>query len=352
MLMQQIWFLRARTFVIAMLGVALFSALGLPLPFMFGPMVALLVAGLMGTELRSSSGVSNAARSVLGVAVGASITPALIHQLPSMAVTVSLVPLFVALCGIIGVPYFRRLCGFDATTAYYSAMPGGLQDMVLFGQEAGGRARTISLIQATRLLAFVTVAPFILTHFYGLNLHKSVGVSASSLPTPELLLMLALAVLGWYGGVRVKLFGAPMLGPMLLAAIASLTGFLQDRPPSEAILFAQVFVGLSIGAHYSGLTMKELRRDVFSGLGFVVLLGALSAVFIIGLSYFGLGNPASIFLAYAPAGQAEMAVFAIVVGADLGYVVTHHLVRIVLVIVGSPLAAGWLQRKRREPDPP
>jgi uncharacterized membrane protein AbrB (regulator of aidB expression) len=100
------------------------------------------------------------------------------------------------------------------------------------------------------------------------------------------------------------------------------------------------------------LTMKELRRDVFSGLGYVVLLGALSAVFIVGLSYFRLGDPASIFLAYAPAGQAEMAVFAIVVGADLGYVVTHHLVRIVLVIVGSPLAAGWLQSKRREPRLP
>lgn len=349
--MQQLWFLRARTFGIAMLGVVAFSVLGLPLPFLFGPMVALLIAGLSGTELRSISVVSNAARSVLGVAVGASITPALIHQLPSMAVTISLVPVFILLAGVMGVPYFRRFCGFDSTTAYYSAMPGGLQDMVLFGHEAGGRTRTISLVQATRLLAFVTVAPFILHHYYGLDLHKPVGASAASLASSELLLMLALALAGWWGGVRVKLFGAPMLGPMVLAGIAAMTDVLHARPPREAILFAQVFVGLGIGAHYSGLTLKELRRDVFSGLGYVLLLGALSAVFIASLSYWKLGDPVSIFLAYAPAGQAEMAVFAIVVGADLGYVVTHHLVRIVLVIIGSPLAAAWLRRKRKEPEP-
>jgi membrane AbrB-like protein len=342
------WLLRLRTFVIAMLGVGGFHLLGLPLPFLFGPMVALLLAGLLGVELRSITPVSNAARSILGVAVGASITPALVHQLPSMAVTISLVPVFIILSGLVGVPYFRRFCGFDATTAYYSAMPGGLQDMVLFGHEAGGRTRTISLVQATRLLAFVTVAPFILHHYYGLNLHRPVGDSAASLANGQMLLMLGLAITGWWAGVRVKLFGAAMLGPMVLAGIAAMTGYLSDRPPREAILFAQVFVGLSIGAHYSGLTFKELKRDVFSGLGFVVLLGALSAVFITSLSYWKLGDPVAIFLAYAPAGQAEMAVFAIVVGADLGYVVTHHLVRLVLVIIGAPVAAAWLRRQRKE----
>lgn len=346
--MLHLWYLRLRTFALAMLGVGAFIVLGLPLPYMFGPMAALLLAGLMGVELRSVTPVSNAARSVLGVAVGASITPALLHQLPSMAITVSMVPVFIVLAGLIGVPYFRRFCSFDATTAYYSAMPGGLQDMVLFGHEAGGRTRTISLVQATRLLAFVTVAPFILHHHYGLDLHRSVGTSASQLASSEIVLMLALAVTGWLGGVRLKLFGAPMLGPMVLAAIAALSGYLVDRPPREAILFAQVFVGLSIGAHYSGLTLTELRRDVASGLGYVVLLGALSGVFISSLSYWRLGDPVSIFLAYAPAGQAEMAVFAIVVGADLGYVVTHHLVRIVLVIIGSPLAAAWLKRKQSD----
>jgi len=111
-------------------------------------------------------------------------------------------------------------------------------------------------------------------------------------------------------------------------------------------LFAQVFVGIGIGVHYSGVTLAELKRDVLAGLGYVVLLGLICAAFVITLTMLGLGDPVSIFLAYAPAGQAEMAVFAIVVGADLGYVVTHHIVRIVLVIIGSPLAASAFKRRR------
>ena len=336
---------RSRSLALALLGVLVFQWLHLPLPFLFGPMTALLLAALFGLELKGAGFVSNAARSILGVAIGASITPALLHQLPSMAVTVSLVPVYVALCGLIGVPYFKRLCGFDSATAYYSAMPGGLQDMVLFGQEAGGRARTISLVQATRLLIFVTIAPFALSHLYGLNLYKPVGVAAADLQGTQLLLMLLLAVAGWYLGVKFKMFGAPILGPMVIATIASLAGVLHERPPREAILFAQVFVGLGIGVYYSGLTIQELRRDVASGMGYVLLLVLMSALFVFGLSHFHLGDPVSVFLAFAPAGQAEMAVLALVVGADLGYVVAHHLVRVVLVIVGAPLAGAYLQRE-------
>jgi uncharacterized membrane protein AbrB (regulator of aidB expression) len=55
------------------------------------------------------------------------------------------------------------------------------------------------------------------------------------------------------------------------------------------------------------------------------------------------------FLAFAPAGQAEMTLLAIVVGADLGYVVLHHLTRIVLVITGAPIAARLMGHKPRKP---
>ena len=343
--MSQTLFVRARTLALALLGVLSFQWLQLPLPFLFGPMTALLLAALCGLQLKGAGVVSNASRAILGVAIGASITPALLHQLPSMAITVSLVPVYVALCGLIGVPYFKRVCRFDSATAYYAAMPGGLQDMVLFGQEAGGNARTISLIQATRLLIFVTIAPFALSHLYGLNLYKPVGIAARDLPLEQLLVMVVLALVGWWAGVKVKMFGAPMLGPMVIASVASLAGILHERPPREAILFAQVFVGLGIGVYYTGLTVQELRRDIVSGMGYVLMLLLLSTLFVFGLSHFHLGDPVSIFLAYAPAGQAEMAVLALVVGADLGYVVAHHIVRVVLVIVGAPLAGAYLQRE-------
>ena len=54
---------------------------------------------------------------------------------------------------------------------------------------------------------------------------------------------------------------------------------------------------------------------------------------------FGFANPVEGFLSFAPGGQAEMTVLGIIAGADLGFVVVHHLTRIVLVITGAPIVA-------------
>ena len=91
----------------------------------------------------------------------ASLTPALFQRLDEMALSVALIPPFVALIGLTGYPYFRRLWGFDPATSYFAAMPGGLQDMLLFGIEAGGNPRALSLIHTTRVLVIVSLMPFL-----------------------------------------------------------------------------------------------------------------------------------------------------------------------------------------------
>jgi membrane AbrB-like protein len=246
---------------------------------------------------------------------------------------------------MVGVPFFRRVWGFDAPTAYYAAMPGGLQDMVVFGAEAGANPRTLSLIHATRVLLIVTLAPAFLTFAYGAELTNPIGAPAVELPLQELALMVAAALIGWKGGERLGLFGASILGPMIVTACLSLAGFIHYRPPAEAILAAQFFIGCGIGVHFLGITWGELTRVVLAGVAYVLLLAVLAAAFTAFVTMLGLGHPVEAFLAFAPGGQAEMTVLAIVTGADLGFVITHHLTRIVLVIVGAPVAAALIARR-------
>ena len=269
---------RILTFALAAFGTVLFLALGLPLPFLFGPMAACLIAALAHVPIKGFGQVSLAARTILGVAVGASITPALFAELPRMVTSIALVPLFIAVIALVGVPYFRRVWGFDAPTAYYAAMPGGLQDMVIFGTEAGGDPRALSLVHATRVLIIVTLAPIILTYGYGAGLTNPIGAPASELPVQELALMAAAAWIGWKGGARIGLFGASILGPLILTALLSLSGLIHARPPREAILVAQFFIGCAIGVHFLGVTFRELRRVVVAGVGYVALLALLAMV--------------------------------------------------------------------------
>ncbi|GGG72723.1 ammonia monooxygenase [Salipiger pallidus] len=338
---------RALTFVIAALGTGLFWWLGLPLPFLFGPMAFCLAGALLHLPLKGFGQVSVAARTILGVAVGASITPEVIAELPRMAMSVALVPIFIAVIAVVGVPFFRRIWGFDLPTAYYAAMPGGLQDMVIFGTEAGGNPRALSLIHATRVLLIVTLAPLFLGHFYGAELSNPIGAPVADLPWHELAIMGLAAVIGWKGGERIGLFGASILGPMIVTAMLSLTGVVHFRPPAEAILAAQFFIGCGIGIHFLGVTWRELTRVVAAGMAYVLLLALLAAGFTALVTGLGLGDPVPAFLAFAPGGQAEMTVLAIVTGADLGFVITHHLTRIVIVIVGAPVVAGLIARRRK-----
>lgn len=339
---------RLSTLAAALVGLGVFQLAGLPLPFLFGPMAACLLVALGGARLKGMGTVSVLARTVLGVAVGASITPEVVGRIPQMAGSVALVPAYVVLIGLVGVPFFRRL-GYDPVTAWYAAMPGGLQDMVIFGTEAGGNGRALALIHATRVLMIVTLAPAILTGLYGAALTGAVGAPARDLPVAELALMVGAALVGWKGAERIGMFGASILGPMIVTAGLSLAGLIHSRPPAEAIWAAQFFIGIGIGVQYVGVTLRELRSFILSGLAFVVLLAVLAAAFTEIVTLSGLAHPIEGFLAFAPGGQAEMTVLALVAGADLGFVILHHLVRIVVVILGAPVAARLMGVRRPKP---
>lgn len=328
-----------QTYLIAGLGVAAFHILKLPLPWLLGPIIACLIAALLGIELRGVAIVNNMMRTILGVAVGASFTVPLVISMGDMWPTLLLVPLMVAAIGLLGVPYFQRLWGFDFATSYYSAMPGGLQDMLLFGEEAGGDVRALSLIHATRVLAIVVTLPFILKGYWGVDLSNPPGVPAATLPLPQIAIMIFAGLAGWQIAKYVGLFGASILGPMILAAILALSGALQHRPPAEAIWAAQFFIGIVVGTKYSGVTGEEVRRDVVAALGYCIILLGLAALFVEIIHLFALAPPMEALLAFTPGGQAEMTVLALIAGADMAFVIAHHMLRIVIVILGAPIAA-------------
>lgn len=331
------------TLAIALVGVGVFWGLNLPLPWLLGPMFACLFSALAGVRLVAPQRMGLAMRTVLGVAVGASITPAVVARLPEMAISISLIFPFIVVVGLVGTPYFHRLWGFDRASSYYGAMPGGLQDMIVFGVEAGGSARIISLLQVTRVLVTVSLLPMFLTLWMGLDLTRPPGQPMRDVPVDQLAWMVVIAGVGAWGAARLGIFGASILGPLILAMVASLVGLIDHRPPAEAILAAQFFIGLAVGERYVGLTWGELRRYVVAGLGFTLILALLSVVFMEIVILFGLAPPVEAILAFAPGGQAEMTVIALVVGADVAYVVTHHLVRLVAIIVGAPLMARFLR---------
>lgn len=325
--------------LVALAGVGLFMVIDLPLPWLLGPIFACLVAALAGVPMKGLQPLNDGMRTILGVAVGATLTPAVLATFPAMWPTLVMVPITVIIIGLIGVPYFLKLWKYDFATSYYAAMPGGLQDMILFGEQAGGDVRALSLIHATRVMVIVVSLPFILKWVWESELGNPPGVPLTTIPPHELLLMGVCAIVGWRVGKAIGLFGASILGPLILTAAVTLTGFLHFRPPAEAIWTAQFFIGMTIGTNYAGITVQELKRDLAAGLGFCVVLILLTVLIVEFVYVSGLAPGMEALLAFAPGGQAELTVLALIVGADVAFVVAHHVFRISFVILGAPIAA-------------
>jgi hypothetical protein len=335
----------ASAFLVAAMGVLTFHMLELPLPWLLGPIFACLAAALAGVPMRGIKILNEAMRTILGVAVGATFTTTLLASMVGMWPTLLLIPFMTACIGLVGLVYFRRLWGFDFATSYYSAMPGGLQDMLVFGEEAGGNVRTLSLIHATRVMVIVVVLPFLLVWVWDADLGNPPGAPAASLGLDQLALMVFCGLAGWRLAKRIGMFGATILGPLLFAAVLALTGVLQHRPPAEAIWAAQFFIGMGVGCKYAGVTMAEVRRDVTAGLGFCVLLLILTIIFAEAIHLADLAPARETILAFAPGGQAELTVLALIVGADMAFVVAHHVLRIFVVILGAPLFARLFEKE-------
>jgi len=308
-------------------------------------MSACLVAALAGVPMRGLKTLNDSMRTILGVAVGATLTPAVLATFPAMWPTLLLMPIMVACIGLIGIPYFQRYCGYDFPTAYYATMPGGLQDMIIFGEEAGANVKSVSLIHATRVMVIVFALPFLLIGIWDADLSNPPGTPASGVPLDEMALMVVCAFVGWRVADRVGLFGASILGPMIATAAVTLAGGLQNRPPTEAIWAAQFFIGMAIGTKYAGITFAEVRRDLVAGLGFCLILIILTLIFVEVIYGMGLAPGMETLLAFAPGGQAELTVLALIVGADVAFVVAHHVLRIVVVILGAPIAARLFSQR-------
>ncbi len=330
------------TLAIASVGIFIFTILDLPLPWLLGPLLACLIAAFAKAPMNGLGVIATPLRTILGVAVGAAITPALFHRIDEMALSMALIPLLALSIGLAGVPYFHRVWGFDRATSYYGVMPGGLQDMLVFGEEAGGNVRIMSLIHATRVLIVVVSAPLLLTYAFGVSLSEPPGAPALDTPVHEMLIMLACAIIGWKGGEKIGLFGASILGPLILTAAASLLDIIHHRPPIEAILIAQLSIGVSVGAHYVGITWAEFRRVVLAAALFTFLMMGLAAIPAALAIWLGSADGATVMLAFLPGGQAELTVLAIVSGVDVAYVVVHHIFRMIIVIIGAPLAMLWM----------
>jgi uncharacterized membrane protein AbrB (regulator of aidB expression) len=83
--------------------------------------------------------------------------------------------------------------------------------------------------------------------------------------------------------------------------------------------------------------MKLIGRTALASVGSTIILVAGGLLFAVILHPLTDLPTIGIFLAFAPGGVAEMSLIALALSIDAALVATHHLVRIFLIVVCTPL---------------
>ncbi len=323
--------------------------LQLPLPWMIGSMSATTVAAILGAPIAMAKGLRAVMVTVLGVMLGSGFTPEIMAHFATWLPTLGLLFFYVAAAGSLGTLYVQRLCGYDRPTAYFSAMPGGLSEMILVGTAMGGDARRISLVHGSRLLLVVMIIPFLYNYVHGLEAGERppIGPSLLDLPLDDLLLLAMAAVVGYALARALRIPAAAVVGPMLVSAAIHLVGWTSAKPPLELVAAAQVAVGAAVGARFSNTATRLVFQTLLHAAGGAAILMALAGLFSVGVSLVLPLSLDAVLLAFSPGGLAEMSLIAIAIGADTAFVATHHIVRIILIVVLAPPAFRLLGRWER-----
>ena len=327
-------------------GGALFSTWRLPLPWMLGPMAACLLGALLKLPLAETPLVPPYMRAVLGFMLGSAFTPDLLDRLGGMFLSLLCLVPYIIIIGFTGVPYFRRMAHASGTTAYFSAMPGGLHDMVLIGREMGGDDRIIALVHGTRILLIVFILPFLvqLAGAGELGPRPAFGVSITQVSREDILTLIGCGAVGWPLAVKLRLPGPAIVGPMLVSALVHITGWSGAMAPTELVSLAQLIVGIAIGCRFVGVAAREVGRVILLSLGLLVIMAGTTGLFALLLSRLLDMDPVVIVLAFSPGGLAETSLIALSLNMDVAFVATHHVCRILMVVIGAPLTFRALRR--------
>jgi membrane AbrB-like protein len=325
---------------------ALFAWLRTPLPWMLGPLVAMAVCNFSGARLRALPGGRPCGQLIIGTALGLYFTPVVAREVASYWPLLVFAALFAILvawgCGW----FLSRTTDTDRSTAFFASVPGGAAEMAILGERFGARVDRIALAQSMRILVVVIVVPFALT-YSGVHGAEVYSPAAVPLNWTKLALLLGIGAIAGGALAAARMPNAFMFGPLLatIALTASEAQF--SSVPTWMSNLAQVLLGCALGSRFERQFLGSLGRYGAAVLASILASIVLAAGFSLALASWSGLPAASLVLALAPGGIAEMCITAKVLQLGVPLVTAAHVTR-VLVLINATAPLYRLTRYLRE----
>ena len=313
---------------------ALLAWLETPIPWMIGPMVAVAALNLLGIRAFALPYGRQMGQVVLGSAIGIYFTPPVLVALAANALPILLTTFSAFAIGGIGALVMSRVSGVDGKSAFFASIPGGSMAMANLAEKYGATMPPVAVAHSLRVSILVIVIPFGLT-YGGIHIEPSSFRPEFSLDYSILIpWLVASAVLGELSE-RLRFHNGCLLTPLFIGALLALNGVTLSEVPSWLTDFAQLMFGLILGERYERAFFAKHKMFIPFALVNATFIILASAAVALGISWAFSIPLATMIIATAPGGMAEMAIVAQALQMAIPTVMAFHLFRIIIVNMGT-----------------
>lgn len=309
---------------------------------MIGPLLVTAALSIFGLKTLSWGPLRNGGQWIIGAALGLYFTPHVTNLVISLwwLVILSIIwSLVLGYCYGLWLYWFNapRFPNLDRTTAYFSSVVGGASEMTLLAEREHARTDLVASAHTLRVLLVTVAIPFAVKwmDWHGLDITPTHSYQFS------LIGILTLALLTGLGASAMKMLGrsnAWFIGPLIVSIALAINEVELSSIPSWLTNAAQIVIGISLGVRFRPEFIRSAPRWLFSvGIGTIAMM-SLCALASFGLSHLIPLPTATIILASAPGGIAEMAITAKVMQLGAAIVTALQACRIIAVLfLAEPL---------------
>jgi len=320
-----------------------------PASFLVGPMLIGIFCALGGATIRLPRSAFVAGQALIGCLIARSVTTALLTSLlQSWPVMTAAVLGTLAASTLVGW-LLVRFGSLPGSTAAWGTSAGAASAMVAMAQEFGADPLLVAMMQYLRVIFVVLTASLVAGLWLGPE-HLVSG--AVAIPSPRsgdtnllfLIETIAIAAMGAWLGLRLKIPAGGLLIPMAVAALLQGAGYLTITLPKALLLFGYGAIGLSIGLRFSRDLLRRTVRalpEMLAGTFALIGLCGVSAWILVRLLHI---DALTAYLATSPGGLDSVAIIAVGSHADVPFVLALQTFRLLVVVVIGPLVAKFLSR--------
>jgi hypothetical protein len=313
---------------------------GLPAALLLGPMIAGVLVGANGSNIRMARPPYYAAQAIVGCLIARTITAAIVAAFLKDG------PLFLLLiCLVIGASsllgwLMSRWSILPGSTAIWGTSPGAASAMMIMAEAYGADAQTVALMQYLRVVFVATAASLIARFWVGASGAHAAVAWFAPVHWTALSETLALAAAGAVVGRLLRAPAGPLLTPLAVGAALHAAGLIEIELPQALLALSYAIIGWSIGLGFTRRILVHAWRALPQIVLSIILLIGFCGALAMALTIFRGVDLLTAYLATSPGGMDSVAIIAASSNVDLSFVMAMQTVRFVVVVLIGP----WLAR--------